>query len=246
MAPTKRKLMLYDPRTNVSTDTSYDFLEELTGMRRGNLSSLKSKRLKIRNIGCYLIDHKTTVKERKEMYAREKYPDEAWVSVEGSSGTYLVSNYARFQRVHKTCKSFIMPYLHKGSGNLRVKVSFKGEYKQYEVAHLVAQHFIGQREKGKSVRRKNGIKTDNYAGNLEYISTRKLGEMTGPLSTSRSVIQLDAETLEPVEEFRSARAAGRQNFMSYQTVLDNCKGKSNVAAGSYKFMFVEDYERRIQ
>lgn len=238
-----RKLMLYDPRTNVSTETDYDFLSELTGVKRAGLSSYKTRKRKIRSINCYLIDEKTTLKDRQQMYAKEKFPDENWVAVEGSERSFLVSNYGRFKRVYKNVDpGFIMPFMRKQCGNLFVKVDFQGIYKAYKVSHLVAYHYIGKPSPGISVRRKNGIRTDNFAGNLEYVSKQALGRDTGALSKSKPVIQLCKKTMQPIEEYRSAREAGRRTFTSYQTVLDNCNGKTKVAAGTYKFMFLDDYE----
>lgn len=49
----------------------------------------------------------------------------------------------------------------------------------------------------------------------------------------------------PIEEYRSAREAGRKTFLSYQAVLDNCNGKTKIAGGVYKFMFVSDYDREL-
>ncbi|MDH8003018.1 hypothetical protein [Bacillus cereus] len=68
------------------------------------------------------------------------------------------------------------------------------------------------------------------------------GKMTGGKSKGKPVIQLDMNTREVIDEFRSAREAGRRCFLSYQAVLDNCNHKSRTSGG-YIFMFAEEYER---
>lgn len=239
---TQKKLIIYDPRTNVSMETNYDYLQRLTGSSIETLASTKSRRRRIKSIGCYIIDDAVTVKERRELYIKELFPDEVWKAVDGSDATFLISNHGRFKRIYKSGKKFIMPFIRKQNEHLYVKVKFDGEYKQQKVAHLVIYHFSRPNKGGLSVRHKNGIKTDCFSGNLEYISKENLGKLTGAYSKSKPVIQLDIDTLEPIDEYRSAREAGRQTFMSYQAVLDNCNGKTKVAAGSYKFMFLDAYE----
>jgi len=122
------------------------------------------------------------------------------------------------------------------------KVRFCGEYKKYKISQLVSHHFNGINTYGLSVRHKNGIKTDCFSGNLQYMSKQRLGKLTGVLATSRPVVQLCPKRMIPIDEFRSVREARRRTFMSYQAVLNNCNGKTRLAAGSHKFMFLVEYE----
>jgi hypothetical protein len=232
---------LYDPRTNVITQTNYDYLEELTGKPKETLASLKSRGKRIDNINCYILRENTTLKQRKAWYEKQKYEEEAWVNVKGSDGKFLISNYGRFKRVYKSKSSFLLPYLKKKTGYLEVKVAYDGIYKAYKVTNLVGLHFVGTPKPGQVLRHKNGIKTDDFAGNLEYIQKSVLGKSTGPLSKSKPVIQLDKVSLEVLGEFRSAREAGRKCYLSYQAVLDNCNHKSK-SSGGYLFMFTDEYE----
>lgn len=71
-------MYLYDPRTNIMTETNYAFLEDLTRHKLATLSSYKSKKKKIWRINCYLADESVTVSQRREWYEAEKYPDETW------------------------------------------------------------------------------------------------------------------------------------------------------------------------
>lgn len=238
-------LYLYDPRTNLFKETTYDFLVELTGKSKSNLTSLKSKGRKITSINCYLADEKTTLAQRKAWYEKEKYHNEVWKTIEGSDDKFLISNYGRVQRVYKKHKSFLLPYLHKRSGNLRNQVKFNGVHKQYKVSFLVAYHFLGKPNPGEVVHHKNSIVTDDFSGNLEYISNQKLGKKTGFKSRSKPVVQLDKETLDVLGEFRSAREAGRQCYLSRQAITDNCNQKTKTSGG-YIFMWAEEYEKTTQ
>lgn len=238
-------LQIYDPRTNVLTPTNYDELEKMTGRTRQSLSKAKSEKSRIKSLDGYLTDHKTTLKDRQTWYAREVYKKEVWLTVEGSDGTYQISNHGRFKRVYKNKTTFVMPYQIKNSKSPNVKIRFQGSRKEYEVSRLVAHHFIGERPAGMLVRRKNGILTDNHAGNLEYITREKLGQLTGAKSRSREIVQLDAKTLKLINEFRSAVDAGKENYLSSKTVLMNCHGEIKVSAGVWKFMFADEYEELI-
>lgn len=126
---------------------------------------------------------------------------------------------------------------------MRIKVKFNGVYTAQKVAQLVAFHFLGEPKSGQVVFHKNLIVTDDWVGNLEYISKQKLGKRTGQLSKGRAVVQLDPETLEPINEYRSAREAGRQTFLSYQAVTDRCNGR--VKNRDYVFMWADEYEKII-
>ena len=201
---------------------------------------------RVKRIGCYVSELPLTLKYRQVLYAKESFPDESWKSIEGSDGAFLISNHGRVKRIYKHVEpKFIMPVLRKQNGHLYVKVRFLGVYTAHKISHLVSHHFIGPNKLKLSVRHKNGIKTDCFAGNLEYMNKQQLGRLTGGKSTSRPVVQLCPNKMTPIEEYRSAREAGRKTFLSYQAVLDNCNGKTKIAGGVYKFMFVSDYDREL-
>ncbi|WP_144608538.1 NUMOD4 domain-containing protein [Bacillus cereus] len=235
-------VLLYDPRTNVLSETTYEYLVELTGMPKGSLMSYRSTGRKIKSINCYIAKEGLKVQQRREWYEKEKYHNETWKTIKGSDDMFLISNYGRFKRIGKKKTWFLLPILKKKTGYLEIKVKYKGVYKNYIIAQLVAAHFIGVPKQGESVRYKNGIKTDTFVSNLEYISKEKLGKLTGFRSRSKPVVQLDMKTKEIIGEFRSAREAGRKSYLSYQAVLDNCNHKSRTSGG-YIFMFADEYEQ---
>jgi hypothetical protein len=246
-----KKLYLYDPRTNITKETTFEYLEGLTGKPKLTLMSYRSKRKKVGNINCYLVDDTLTVKQRKEWYTAEKYHNEVWKKVEGLDGKYLISNYGRFKRVCKSGKEyFLLPFLKKSSGRrdyLLIKLSFNKVGTSYDIAKLVAKHFNPGPKPGEVLHHKNLVKTDNFSGNLEYISREKLGRKTSGLNNrSKPVVQFDKDTMEVMGEFKSAREAGRQCFVSYQAVMDNCNKKTKVCGGAYVFMWEEEYEDLIE
>jgi hypothetical protein len=236
-------ISLYDPRTNILSKTTYDYLAELTGMSKGNLRTHKCLSIRISLIGCYITDDKVTVKQRKFWYETEKYPNETWKAIQGSDNKYIISTYGRFKRLYKSHNGFLLPFKHNRDGFMMIKVKFNGKYAQYKIATLVAYHFLDKPHPGEVLYHKNLIKTDDFVGNLEYILNSKLGEKTGFKSKSKAVIQFDRFTGEVLGEYRSAREAGRNCYLSYQAVLDCCNHKSKTSGGYYIFKWADEIEK---
>jgi hypothetical protein len=87
---------------------------------------------------------------------------------------------------------------------------------------------------------------DNCLINLGFIDRSRLGEMTGYKSRQQAVLKLDPGG-EIVQIYRSARAAGRDNYMSYQAIMDRCNGKvkSKLAPDGHQYIWDEDYNYEI-
>lgn len=236
-------IYLYDPKTNLTTKTDYEKLIGITGMKKNNLQSHRSKKRLISRIGCYIVDKTLTLEQRREWYSAVKYKDEHWVTVEGSNNQFQVSQYGRVRRLYKNGnKRFMLPFQRKGEGNLHVKAYFLGKYQDHKIGHIVAHHFIGRRPKEMRVIRKNGIITDDYAANLEYVSTKELGKRTGYMSRNKPVVQLDYYTNELLGEYKSIREAGRELFISHEAIRLNVNGESDRCL-DFTFMCAELYEK---
>lgn len=111
-----------------------------------------------------------------------------------------------------------------------------GKRKEERVHKLVGETFLRKPKPNEVLRRINGIKTDVFVGNLEWVDKYKLGELTGPHSRRKPVVKVNADG-EEIEFYSSAREAARRNFMSYQTVMDYCnkKNKRKVAPDGYTY-----------
>lgn len=109
----------------------------------------------------------------------------------------------------------------------------QGKRKMFSLSQLMRMtYFKGY--KG-CLRHKNGLRADYSVNNLEPISKQQLGRLTGGSSKSKPVCKI--KNGEVISFYRSARQAAKNNFMSYQTVIDRCNGKvkSRYAPDGYEY-----------
>ena len=90
------------------------------------------------------------------------------------NGNYLVSNLGRIKRIKSTkghpAGEILKPYLNKKRGYMYRSMVENGKLKNRLLHRIVAENFIGPCLEGYQVNHKNGIKTDNRAENLEYMT----------------------------------------------------------------------------
>jgi len=98
---------------------------------------------------------------------------EIWKPVVGYEGHYCVSSLGRVRREYSIGNTFVgkikKPSVN-ADGYLTMNLSAHGKQKRLAVHRLVADAFLGPRPSDKEINHKNGVKSDNYPGNLEYIT----------------------------------------------------------------------------
>jgi len=174
-----------------------------------------------------------------------------WLDVPGFEGRYQASYSGDIRRLYKTRKSRILqPYKKNGrSGNaasnwLYIKLTDdEGKTKEYTVHSIIAVTFLGPRPPGHVVRHTNGMHRDNWVSNLEYITQKELGKLTGGSGNRKTVAKIDHQG-EIVATYSSARKCARENYFSYQTIIDRCNGKgckkSIMAPDGYAYSWDDD------
>lgn len=119
-----------------------------------------------------------------------------------------------------------------------------GKRHTHQVHKIVAQVFLKQ-EPGPDMvlYHKNGDLEDNCVNNLAWINKRELGKKTGAMAKRKTVLKLDSHG-DIVHIYTSARAASRDNFMSYQAIIDRCNGKvkSEYAPDGYRYVWDSDFK----
>lgn len=169
-----------------------------------------------------------------------------WRPVPGYGGKYEASFFGQIRRIYKTRPPKILSQYErkhqKGSRRLYVKMTKDGETgKDVCVAQVIYTTWKGPIPKGYIVYHKNGSFMDNIVTNLEIASLKTIGRKTGARSRKKSVVKISAAG-EYVEVYFSAREAGRQNFMSYQTIIDRCNGlvKKRPAPDGFDYAWEDD------
>ena len=156
---------------------------------------------------------------------------ETWRDISGYKGKYQADTEGNVRRLYKSGKVRIMTPYHKkmnGSQRLVVKLTIDGKSKEEILIQVIARTFLGPCPAGHVPYHINGCQLDNYVNNIKYISRKELGRLTGAKSKRQPVAKIDSNG-EIVEVYSSARECARQNYMSYQTVMDRCNGKCKSA-----------------
>lgn len=156
---------------------------------------------------------------------------EIWRDIPGYDGMYQVSTEGRVRKIWpKSGKAtLVTPYARDrkrsaASKAMRVHISMPdGRRVERTVISLVSDTFFGSMP-GRRAVHKNGLHTDNSVRNITLMSFRDLGETFGAQANRRPVIKIDAAG-EIIACYTSARAAARDNYVSYQTVIDRCNSK---------------------
>lgn len=163
---------------------------------------------------------------------------ETWRDIRGYDGRYQVDREGNIRRVFPSGKTRLLKPHHKkmsGSQRLIVHLTHNGKSKEIIVMQIVAKAFLGPCPEGCVPYHKNGCQSDNYVNNIAYIDRRELGKMTGARSRRKPVAKID-QNGEIVEVYSSAREAARNNYMSYQTIMDRCNGKiKRIAPDGYYY-----------
>ena len=156
---------------------------------------------------------------------------DTWTDIIGYNGKYQVDKEGNVRRVFPSGKTRQMTPYHKkmsGSQRLVVKLTINGKSKEEILLQIVSKTFLGECPDGCVPYHKNGCQSDNYVNNIGYISRVELGKLTGPKSRRKSVVKIDNMGL-IVDVYSSARKAAKENYMSYQTIMDRCNGKCKSA-----------------
>lgn len=173
-----------------------------------------------------------------------------WKDVHGFEGRYQVSYSGKVRRLHKNRPPRnLVPYQKSSEQGRKIArsrlmvglIDRNGKKHTRWVHQLVAEHFLPPPEGDDVLYHKNGVVTDNWASNLGYTDRQCLGQQTGHISRSQPVVRIDQSGV-LVEAWRSARAAAKDCFMSYQTIIDRCNGYylRNGKRHAFKSIFAPD------
>lgn len=168
---------------------------------------------------------------KRSLPQQDRAAPDGYRDIPGYGGKYRANTLGDVVRVYRSGRTRAMAPYHKkmrGSQRLVVKFTADGRPKEEILLSLMARTFLGPCPPGCVPYHKNGDQLDNCLHNIGYISRAELGRRTGAMSRRQPVAKMDTAG-ETVEVYPSARAAARENHMSYQTVIDRCNGKCRGA-----------------
>lgn len=154
---------------------------------------------------------------------------EIWKRIAGTKN-YECSDQGRVRkRLNNGLFRILHPYAvnrknKKGKYN-RKYLSIKIRDAQMPLARIIAEAFIPHDYKHDVVFIKDGKWKHIWANNLEWVTKEEMGAKTGYSPKRSKEVELLDENGQVIQTFRSARAAGKELFISYQTALDYCHKK---------------------
>ena len=161
-----------------------------------------------------------------------------WRDIPGYNGVYQISrmgevrswNHGRWPGLAPKPK-LLRPFIHRhnihGSAKKWYAVKLTtvdGKAVNVPVHILMRDTWLGGPRPGMMLCHKNGDLSDNCLHNLVFMTKADVGKRFGCTSRRTPVVKV-APDGEIVACYPSVRAAARANHMSYQTIIDRCKGK---------------------
>lgn len=166
-----------------------------------------------------------------------------WYDIPGYGGKYQINYYGNIQRALKNGRyKEIHPFIKKSNGRRCIKLNCKEQV----VMKLMQKTFLGTLKEGYVAYHKNGCITDDVLSNIGVTTRAELGRLTGKKNDCECKVAKINNFGEVVECYRSAREAGRKNYMSYQSILDRINGKVKSLYAPDGYVYVVDKDREIQ
>lgn len=109
-------------------------------------------------------------------------------------------------------------------GRIVHMVADDGKKKLVSVISVMVMAWMNGGEPGKIPYHKNGDLTDDCLHNIAVATKKEVGKKTGGKGNRKPVQKIDRNG-EVVEFYRSAREAGKKNYISETAILERCRGK---------------------
>lgn len=154
---------------------------------------------------------------------------ECWADLPGFEG-YKISTQGRVAKTNGGEPPMILvPRKHKGRMYYRCRQD--GRIREVRADRAVAQTFIQQQLTGYEIRHRDGDPWNCAAKNLSVAPRRFIGQKVVKIDAAGNVLEI----------YDSAMAAGRDNYMNYQTVLNRCRGRTrdDFQGDGFSFRFAE-------
>lgn len=161
---------------------------------------------------------------------------ERWKSVKGFEGKYLVSDHGRIYSMYRQGCNGRMLKLQLDKCGYPYAILSDGKRKKYTLVHrAVAAAFVKNKKNKPQINHLDGVKTNNYATNLEYCTAAENiahsydSGLRGPSYIKIRQYDKDGRF---IREYKSIKFAAETNGISCSSDISRCaKGKLKLASG---------------
>lgn len=160
---------------------------------------------------------------------------EQWKDIKGYEGFYQISNHGRVKNIQTN--KFLTGDIN-NIGYYRV-ILYKPIKKRFFIHRLVALHFCDGYKDGFVVNHKDGIKTNNKAENLEWVTRSQndihafsLGlRQTYPCQFKHEILAFDKNTNALVKEYENVQECYDDLHVARSNIYACCNGKQKTCKG---------------
>lgn len=240
------KLFLFDPITTEKIPMTRKKIAGITGMDETYISYLKTNKMKVKSINCYIIDDTFAKGDILKLINEENIPEEIWAKTEFES--YEASNFGRLKRKYDNGSyRIIRPYMKKnrrryGGANLYVHICDNGRQRVISYSRVIYFSFHKRKENHKNlcIYHKDKNIYNNRIENLKLVSCSDIGTNYATDSARIAVIKIDPKTGEELDSFDSMLEASKLTNVSYVGIRRCIQGKQKTA-GKFKWIVDEEF-----
>ena len=241
-----KRLFLFDPITMQKTPTTRKKIAGITGLDETYISYLKTKKMKIKSLNCYIIDDTFTRGDIFKLISKEDIPKEIWVKSEHEG--YEASSFGRIRRKYDDGSyRIIKPYEKQNRSkrsevNLFVNIFENGRARKISHSRVIYFAFHKRRENDQNllIYHKDKNIYNNRIENLELVPPSDIGTNYGKESGRIAVIKLDPKTGEELDSFDSMMEASKQTGINYRGIR-LCIQSKQKTAGGFKWIIDEEF-----